>query len=67
VQTQVPLQPDKGDPLPVTHEGLLLALLYSPLQASLQQVMESQSRSHFFLQAKGRWQCRQIFCGRSDL
>lgn len=35
-------------------------------QASLQYFTSGQSRSHFFRQAKGRPQARQIFVGRSD-
>ena len=68
VEPKIALQPDKRDPLTVPHDpfrGACLVRLSSPLQASLQQVMEPQSRSHFFLQLKGRWHCRQIFSGKS--
>jgi hypothetical protein len=35
------------------------------LQRSLQYTTCSQSRAHFFRQAKGRWQTGQVFWGRS--
>ena len=68
VEPKIALQPDKRDPLTLPHHpfrGACLVRLSSPLQASLQQVMESQSLSHFFLQLKGRWHCEQIFSGKS--
>ena len=42
--------------------------LYALLLQRLEQYLTlSQSRSHFFLQVKGRWQIGQIFVGRSAL
>jgi hypothetical protein len=67
VKAQIPLQPDEMDPFTQAHDVSLRLLFHAALQASLQQVMDSQSRSHFLRHAKGRLQCRQIFSGRLDL
>jgi len=59
VQTQVALEPDERDLLLLTHElapPVRLRRFNSPLQASLQQVIASQLRSHFLRHEKGRRQ-----------
>lgn len=67
VETQVAFQPYQTDSLPCAHDDSRRLRFHAPLQASLQQVIESQTRSHFLRQTNGRPQCGQIFSGRSDL
>jgi hypothetical protein len=56
VQAQIPLQPNQMNPFPGAHDGSRRVRFEAALQASLQQVTESQSRSHFLRHAKGRLQ-----------